>query len=168
MTKPVRIQLSRKKGFNLQEYSKSINGLEAIKCDRSSKWGNPFNIVSNKNSFGILKGGTLELLKYGTTNQEAIKRSIDYFERFIKENERRLDKILHDDEVNPNYLNYSKEKYAVFDVDNKFCYFRNGYEWMRLTSYFINFFLKNKNLACWCKKNESCHCDVLLRIANED
>lgn len=41
MTKPVRIQLSRRKGFKLQAVSKAINGLEAVKVDRSTKWGNP-------------------------------------------------------------------------------------------------------------------------------
>jgi hypothetical protein len=26
--------------------------------------------------------------------------------------------------------------------------------------------LRGKNLACWCKSDEPCHCDYLLRIAN--
>jgi hypothetical protein len=26
--------------------------------------------------------------------------------------------------------------------------------------------LKGKNLACWCKTDEACHADILLRIAN--
>ena len=40
--KPVRIQLSRQRGFNLQAASLAINGLPAIKVDRSTPWGNPF------------------------------------------------------------------------------------------------------------------------------
>ena len=40
--KPVRLQLSRRKGFNLQEHSRAVNGLPAVKVDRSTKWGNPF------------------------------------------------------------------------------------------------------------------------------
>ena len=28
--------------------------------------------------------------------------------------------------------------------------------------------LRGKNLACWCKLDQPCHADVLLRIANED
>lgn len=28
--------------------------------------------------------------------------------------------------------------------------------------------LKGKNLACWCKENQSCHADVLLELANKD
>ena len=42
MTEPVRIQMKREKGFNLQEHSKNINGLPAIRVDRATKWGNPF------------------------------------------------------------------------------------------------------------------------------
>lgn len=42
MTHPVRLQLSRKRGFNLQELSRATNGLEAVKVDRTTKWGNPF------------------------------------------------------------------------------------------------------------------------------
>jgi len=41
MTMPVRIQLSRKKGFRLQERSRAINGLEAVKVDRATRFGNP-------------------------------------------------------------------------------------------------------------------------------
>lgn len=42
MTRPLRIQLSRRAGFDLQDLSKSINGLPAVNVSRSSKWGNPF------------------------------------------------------------------------------------------------------------------------------
>ena len=27
--------------------------------------------------------------------------------------------------------------------------------------------MRGKNLACWCKLNERCHADVLLRLAND-
>lgn len=40
--KPARIQLSRRKGFNLQEASHALNGLDAIPVARPGKWGNPF------------------------------------------------------------------------------------------------------------------------------
>jgi len=39
---PVRIKLSRAKGFNLQLFSQSINGLPAAKVDRTTPFGNPF------------------------------------------------------------------------------------------------------------------------------
>jgi hypothetical protein len=39
---PVRLQLSRRAGFNLQALSLATNGLPAIKVDRSTRYGNPF------------------------------------------------------------------------------------------------------------------------------
>lgn len=43
--KPMRLQLSRRKGFDLQAWSREINGLSAINVARPSKWGNPYKIV---------------------------------------------------------------------------------------------------------------------------
>jgi Domain of unknown function (DUF4326) len=40
--KPVRLQLSRRKGFDLQELSRRTNGLPAIVVSRPSKWGCPY------------------------------------------------------------------------------------------------------------------------------
>lgn len=40
--KPQRIQLRRHAGFNLQAASFAMNGLAAIKVDRTTRWGNPF------------------------------------------------------------------------------------------------------------------------------
>lgn len=51
---PQRIRLSRSKGFNLQAYSRSINGLDAVKVDRSTKWGSRF-YVSKKLKYGCIE-----------------------------------------------------------------------------------------------------------------
>ena len=40
--RPVRSNLSRRAGFDLQEHSRSINGLDAINCARPGPFGNPF------------------------------------------------------------------------------------------------------------------------------
>lgn len=42
MTKPIRLQLSRRKGFNLQAVSQATNGLPAVNVARPGPWGNPF------------------------------------------------------------------------------------------------------------------------------
>lgn len=42
--RPVRLQLSRKKGFDLQELSREVNGLPAVNVARPSGYGNPFVI----------------------------------------------------------------------------------------------------------------------------
>lgn len=44
MTAPVRLQLSRKKGFDLQAWSREVNGLPAVNVARPSKWGNPYKV----------------------------------------------------------------------------------------------------------------------------
>ncbi|MBN9525410.1 MAG: DUF4326 domain-containing protein [Alphaproteobacteria bacterium] len=41
---PIRLQLSRKKGFNLQSLSLAANGLPAVNVARPSPYGNPFVI----------------------------------------------------------------------------------------------------------------------------
>jgi Domain of unknown function (DUF4326) len=45
MTKPVRLQLSRKARFNLQLHSLSVNGLPAVNCARPGRWGNMFSVA---------------------------------------------------------------------------------------------------------------------------
>ena len=44
MPRPVRMQVSRKAGFSLQETSYAINGLPAKLETRPGPWGNPFSI----------------------------------------------------------------------------------------------------------------------------
>jgi hypothetical protein len=41
---PLRLQLSRRKGFDLQAASRAVNGLPAARVSRPGKWGNPFVI----------------------------------------------------------------------------------------------------------------------------
>jgi hypothetical protein len=41
---PVRLQLSRRKGFNLQKLSRETNGLEAVNCSRPARWSNRWRI----------------------------------------------------------------------------------------------------------------------------
>jgi len=43
--KPVRLQLSRRNGFDLQAWSREVNGLPAVKANRSTKLGNPFAVT---------------------------------------------------------------------------------------------------------------------------
>lgn len=42
--RPVRLQLSRAKGFNLQTLSRATNGLPAVNVARPSGYGNPFHV----------------------------------------------------------------------------------------------------------------------------
>lgn len=42
MTHPVRLRLSRARGFDLQAHSRATNGLACVNVARPTKWGNPF------------------------------------------------------------------------------------------------------------------------------
>ena len=42
--RPLRMQLSRKRGFDLQAASHALNGLPAKRVTRPGPWGNPFTI----------------------------------------------------------------------------------------------------------------------------
>lgn len=44
MSDPQRMQVSRKRGFDLQAASRALNGLPAKLVTRPGKWGNPFSI----------------------------------------------------------------------------------------------------------------------------
>ena len=52
---PVRIQLSRHKGFNLQDASRAINGLECVNVARPSKWWNPFTVANTGRIDAVLR-----------------------------------------------------------------------------------------------------------------
>ncbi len=43
--RPARLCLSRRKDFDMQALSRSINGLEAVKVTRPSIFGNPFSVL---------------------------------------------------------------------------------------------------------------------------
>lgn len=42
--RPQRLQLSRRRGFDLQAASRQLNGLPAKRISRPGPWGNPFTI----------------------------------------------------------------------------------------------------------------------------
>jgi hypothetical protein len=44
MSAPVRLHLSRRRGFDLQAHSRESNGLPAVNCARPGKWGNPYRV----------------------------------------------------------------------------------------------------------------------------
>lgn len=64
---PVRIQLSRKAGFDLQKTSLGLNNLPCVVVARPSKWGNPFIVGQHGTReycvrlFILLCGGYLAL-----------------------------------------------------------------------------------------------------------
>lgn len=77
MTKPVRLQLSRRKGFDLQAHSRAVNGLPAVKVDRSTRWGNPYKAARNATYGWCAQGaGKFELVR---NEAEARRKLLELF-----------------------------------------------------------------------------------------
>lgn len=55
MARPQRMQVSRKRGFDLQAASLALNGLPARLITRPGKWGNPFTIEDTAVRYGLDK-----------------------------------------------------------------------------------------------------------------
>lgn len=50
---PLRLQLSRLRGYSLQGASRALNGLPAKRVTRPGKWGNPFTIADTAARYGL-------------------------------------------------------------------------------------------------------------------
>ena len=90
MVRPVRLQLSRRKGFSLQALSRETNGLEAVKVTRPGPWGNPFPITKGiATSMGVTSPiwsvGTWEgpAMWFRHTEAEAIELSVAAFKTWV-------------------------------------------------------------------------------------
>lgn len=88
--RPVRLQLSRRKGFDLQSLSRATNSLEAVKIDRSTGFGNPFPIAKGtKTTMGVTSQvyqvGTWEgpAMWFRDTKEEAAVLSVQAFSSWI-------------------------------------------------------------------------------------
>lgn len=56
MTAPVRLQLSRRKGFDLQALSLATNGLPPVKVTRPGPWGNPYVVWRDSAAWMVSTG----------------------------------------------------------------------------------------------------------------
>ncbi len=151
MPKPVRLQLRRNRGYRLQEVSRAINGLEAVKVDRTTRWGNPERVVrdemrwdgaSEDEAGNPIEHGPWLCLGRGSTfppepgkpfsgwwfstKREAAQKAVDFF-RFRMTTDLGQVRLSIADDLSA---------------------------------------LRGKSLACWCKPGEPCHADVLLELAN--
>ncbi|TPI39279.1 DUF4326 domain-containing protein [Mesorhizobium sp. B3-1-9] len=86
MTKPVRLRLSRAKGFDLQALSLATNGLPAVHVGRPGPWGNPFIVGKHGDAaycVDLHKALLAGLMRVGADpDVEALERT----RRFVAEN----------------------------------------------------------------------------------
>ena len=99
--KPIRLQLSRRKGFDLQKLSRKMNSLEAVVVSRPSKWGCPYP------------------LKKESEREKVIAK----FRSYLR--------------ANSKLVKAARQE------------------------------LREKNLACWCRLDLSCHADVWLNVLSK-
>jgi len=136
--KPVRLQLSRKKGFDLQAQSRETNGLPAVFCARDSLWNNPFRI--GEPSGWLFKDGGDPTPMIASVSRE---QSIAMFRTIVKNG-------FIEPEMHPDGHQWVDRFRARIGCSPA--------EWV--------YTLRGHNLACWCKATEACHCDVLLELAD--
>lgn len=145
MTTPVRLQLSRRKGFDLQALSQATNGLPAVKVTRPGRWGNPYPVANVRSAHrrAIDWAGrcTSPLWLSWANSHMAAGQS--------PELEAELDSIA------------LKAAIALFEAELR-QFERSdpaGFRaWLAP--------LRGRNLACSCKPGALCHADVLLALAN--
>lgn len=146
MSAPVRLQLSRRKGFDLQAMSQATNALPAVKVTRPGRWGNPFDFRDSSFCWAALA--------YGCRGDAAGRQdaSVRAFREWIDNPAGRVAAV----EIDPALV-----------VGEKRMSLGPKIEVGRAPSITeVQMALRGKNLACWCKPGTPCHADALLEIAN--
>jgi len=82
MAQPVRLQLSRKKGFDLQALSLATNGLPAAVVTRATIWGNPYSTFAAR---CLSTSGK----RYKCTTVETTEEAVDRFRQSFTEDGKR-------------------------------------------------------------------------------
>ena len=72
MIRPIRLRLSRAKGFDLQAASIAANGLLAVNVARPSKWGNPVTKEDFELVNGVMRASGMKPIS-GTWQEHAVK-----------------------------------------------------------------------------------------------
>jgi hypothetical protein len=146
--KPTRLQLSRKKGFDLQALSLAANGRPAAKVSRPGKYGNPFDFRSPDCCWLALSYGCRgDRLGRQEASVKAFRewvapapkgRMLVRMERGVRFGNDRKDV-----QIGPRFIVGPPPSIEPIRAD-----------------------LGGRNLACWCRIGEPCHADVLLELAN--
>lgn len=134
--RPIRIQLSRAKGWKMPE--------NTVKVDRSTKWGNPWR-TGSPGCLGLREMPSDYRLPLPVDQKSAVNA---YRIWLTKKPEWWMipsDHMFTTRGWEAFWAAFNSQQQAVL---------------MRLHQ------LRGKNLACWCKPGDPCHADVLLELAN--
>lgn len=144
MTTPVRLRLSRTADFNLQALSRATNGLPAINVARPSRYGNPFTESSVSEA---LRG------PWDWCGSGAGRSPLFHLDHSTKS----WDRTGYLIEAIAQNVAVDLFEAAVHEARARNA--RGIIDWLRP--------LHGHNLACWCRDDEPCHADVLLRLAGK-
>ena len=147
MSRPVRLRLSRQRGFDLQALSLGLNGLPAVKVTRPSIFGNP---CSCDRPYGCPHDPKFEHAHWENEGGQidALRCCVDAFAHYVETG-------LRGDPTRTGRLGLAVE--AMAGYPNR----------ARLIATLPR--LRGHNLACWCALDAPrCHADVLIEIANRE
>lgn len=91
--KPQRIQLKRVKGFNLQKVSLELNGLEAVKVARPTKYGNRYKVTDDGSPPGLFSRKPQIPIWELVTAEQAVEYFRYDLEQELKNNPSFLDEL---------------------------------------------------------------------------
>lgn len=150
MITPVRLHLSRRKGFNLQEHSRAVNGLEAKGVVRPSNLGNPFGYWMGKGPDEFGAAFEVQLFRRWLSGEMT---ETELFERLAGEVEkaRALSTIKS---LMALRLHLLSNMGALANL-NLAC-------WCRLCATHA----KGKPIGVLCEECPPCHADIYLDLAN--
>ncbi|HYI27589.1 MAG TPA: DUF4326 domain-containing protein [Bradyrhizobium sp.] len=141
---PIRLQLSRRRGFRLDALSLATNGLSAVNVARPSIYGNP---CLCSRSYGCPRHPDFERWAWAddTGEIDPLRCCVDVYRHYVETG-------LAGEPTRTGRL--------TFALDAATGYLRRT----RLIAALPK--LRGKNLACWCRIENPCHADVLLELAN--
>jgi hypothetical protein len=108
---------------------------------RPTVWGNPFYVRTTLYQDKWQVRHYEELLAEFPTKREAQAEAVRLFEKWFNTD--------------------------IADIGTELHNFRNRYGWKGFSLACAVNMLSGKNLSCWCGLDESCHAEVILRLANK-
>ncbi len=139
MGTPVRIRLSRQRGWRMPD--------NTVKVDRTTRWGNPFNMKDSAHCWTALSVGC----KGDPAGRH--EASVKLFRSWIEGGA-----AVRYEECGI-YVDAAGQREAVAVSPHLVAPLPPTLEEIRSA-------MAGKNLACWCKLDQPCHADVLLELAN--
>lgn len=151
MTTPQRIQLSRRKGFNLQAVSVALNGLPAVNVARPSRFGNP---ITCSRPYGCPYHPEFRREEWidSSGSVSPMRCCVDAFRHYVESGIAGVDTFTGRVSIGHEAMDGYPQRAKLVDGLPD---------------------LRGKNLGCWCPlpapgEPDCCHAAVLLELAQKE